>query len=217
MTSNKIEQKERKAVKNILATCSSVRELKPNGEYKDFFDIYYERFSESGFNNIPTIYIQMIQIIIIYKLEQLFLNRNTNNQTYEITTTKIKNVLKEFTTPDEYFYGYINDQHITSIFSQIFPNGIKTMHFKTTVLECAQNYEHLIIFDKYINRQMPKEYYRSFDSISKYIIDTNFMSCASDYIEDSAIPVINIDRNLLIIRDLFSIISSIYSVNIKKR
>lgn len=71
------------------------------------------------------------------------------------------------------------------------------------------------IYDKFINRQLPKEYYRNFDNISMYKIHTFARVASLVDIDDSMIQYLDINRNLLILRDLVSIISDIYRMKVK--
>lgn len=71
------------------------------------------------------------------------------------------------------------------------------------------------IYDKFINRQLPKEYYRNFDNNSMYKIHTFTRVASLVDIDDSMIQYLDINRNLLILRDLVSIISDIYRMKVK--
>ena len=71
------------------------------------------------------------------------------------------------------------------------------------------------IYDKFINRQLPKEYYRNFDNNSMYKIHTFTRVVSLVDIDDSMIQYLDINRNLLILRDLVSIISDIYRMKVK--
>lgn len=66
------------------------------------------------------------------------------------------------------------------------------------------------MYDLFINRKLPKQYYRNFDSFSGYTIHTYFRSASLGEIDDSMVEVVDINRNLLILRDLMSIVSDIY-------
>lgn len=66
------------------------------------------------------------------------------------------------------------------------------------------------IYQSYIDRKLPKEYYRSFDSYSGYTIKTFVQAMSLGEINDNMIPYVDINRNLLILRDLMSIVSDIY-------
>lgn len=71
------------------------------------------------------------------------------------------------------------------------------------------------IYEKFIKRELPKEYYRTFDHNSGYNIPTFIRSAYLFDIDDSMISVVDINRNLLILRDIVSIISDIYRTKIK--
>ena len=66
------------------------------------------------------------------------------------------------------------------------------------------------MYDNFINRNLPKEYYRSFDSVSMYTIRTMTTSYLTDDIDESYKNALDINRNLLIFRDLMFIVSDIY-------
>lgn len=71
------------------------------------------------------------------------------------------------------------------------------------------------IYEKFIKRELPKEYYRTFDHNSGYNIPTFIRSANLFDIDDSMISIVDINRNLLILRDIVSIISDIYRTKIK--
>ena len=62
----------------------------------------------------------------------------------------------------------------------------------------------------FITRSLPKQYYRNFDAISGYTLNTLIHSIVVSDIDDSMISSIDINRNLSILRDLLGIISDIY-------
>ena len=66
------------------------------------------------------------------------------------------------------------------------------------------------MYQAYIDRALPKEYYRSFDSFSGYVIKTFVQTMSLGEIDDSMVQYVDINRNLLILRDLMSIVSDIY-------
>lgn len=68
----------------------------------------------------------------------------------------------------------------------------------------------------YINRQLPKNYYREFNSESMFRIYTLARQMSLEEIDDSMVNIIDINRNLLILRDLMSIIADIYHSSIKR-
>lgn len=69
------------------------------------------------------------------------------------------------------------------------------------------------IYNAFINRELDKGYYRTFDSQSNFCIKSNYSTFYIDDINQSDIKYIDINRNVLVFRDLFSIISSIYTRN----
>ena len=71
------------------------------------------------------------------------------------------------------------------------------------------------IYNKYIHRELPKEYYREFDANSKYMIYSMTHQFVMEDIVDFMISSIDINRNLLILRDLLYIVSDIYNKTIK--
>ena len=66
------------------------------------------------------------------------------------------------------------------------------------------------MYEAFITRSLPKQYYRNFDSFSGYTINTFYRVASLGEIDDSMIKVIDINRNLLILRDLMSIVSDLY-------
>ena len=79
------------------------------------------------------------------------------------------------------------------------------------VKELGDTKTALIIYNdyytKFINRKLPIEYYREFNSISKFRLDGSFGSFYLDYIDPTRNDIINnisIDTNLFILRTLYS-------------
>ena len=66
------------------------------------------------------------------------------------------------------------------------------------------------MYEAFITRSLPKQYYRNFDSFSGYTINTFYRVASLSEIDDSMIKVVDINRNLLILRDLMSIVSDLY-------
>ena len=64
------------------------------------------------------------------------------------------------------------------------------------------------IYENFLHRRLPIEYYRNLDSFSKYTIINNIGIYSLDNISNDMISIINIDRNLSILRELIWIISS---------
>lgn len=71
------------------------------------------------------------------------------------------------------------------------------------------------MYEKFIKRELPKEYYRNFDAFSMYKVHTFTRIASMIDIDDSLVPVIDINRNLSIFRDLVSIVSDIYRMKIR--
>lgn len=71
------------------------------------------------------------------------------------------------------------------------------------------------IYERYINRSLPVNYYRSFDFNSAFSIQTQTLNFITETVDDSMVGYLNIDRNLSILRDLLSIVSDIYHAQYK--
>lgn len=71
------------------------------------------------------------------------------------------------------------------------------------------------IYDQFINRRLPKEYYRTFNYESGYTVPTYIRTATLFDISDDMIPIVDINRNLLILRDMVSIVSDIYRIKVK--
>lgn len=72
-------------------------------------------------------------------------------------------------------------------------------------------------YEKFINLELDPGYYREFNPASVYRIDSNRQSFGFEYIDssylkrnDSGISLINLDCNILLLRDLYGVISDIY-------
>ena len=59
-------------------------------------------------------------------------------------------------------------------------------------------------YNEYINRRLPIEYYREFNSLSGYIIRSTYENFVLEYIDQQYIDRINIDCNLNILRTIYS-------------
>ena len=68
------------------------------------------------------------------------------------------------------------------------------------------------MYELFIKRQLPKQYYRNLDSSSQYIINTSVHYISLDNIDDSMIAVVDINRNLSLLRDMIHIVSNIYRI-----
>lgn len=66
------------------------------------------------------------------------------------------------------------------------------------------------MFQDFISRKLPKEFYRNFDPFSGYTLNTFTRSVSLGEIDDTMINVVDINRNLLILRDLMGIVMDIY-------
>lgn len=71
------------------------------------------------------------------------------------------------------------------------------------------------VYEKYINRVLPINYYRSFDSSSTFSVQTQTLNFRTDLADETMVGYLNIDRNLSILRDLLSIVSDIYHAKYK--
>ena len=67
-----------------------------------------------------------------------------------------------------------------------------------------------MMYNKFINRELGKEYYRNFDSFSMYVIPTFIQSVQVPEISEDMKYAVDINRNLSILRNLVGIISDIY-------
>ena len=66
------------------------------------------------------------------------------------------------------------------------------------------------MYKEFINRKLPVDYYRAFDSDSQYTLYTKFSAYKVDYIDEKDIASVDINRNLSILRALHEIVSDIY-------
>ena len=76
-------------------------------------------------------------------------------------------------------------------------------------IEETMNYVS-IMYNKFINRELNKEYYRNFDSFSMYIIPTFMQFIQVPDISEDMKYAVDINRNLSIMRNLVGIVSDIY-------
>ena len=67
-----------------------------------------------------------------------------------------------------------------------------------------------LLYNKFIHKQLPINYYRSFDSNSDFSIDIPYRVMRIDTLSEEYKGIVNIERNNSIFRDLIFIISDIY-------
>lgn len=71
------------------------------------------------------------------------------------------------------------------------------------------------IYDKFIQRQLPLVFYRSFDPFSLYTIHTKYRAYSVMDLDNSYINIVDIGRNNIIFRDLLFIVSDIYRTRVR--
>lgn len=67
------------------------------------------------------------------------------------------------------------------------------------------------MYQSFLLRKLPKQYYRNFDSYSGFTINTFLRSVSVSEIADDMIDAVDINRNLSILRDLMMIVVDIYN------
>lgn len=67
------------------------------------------------------------------------------------------------------------------------------------------------IYELFLQRKLPAEYYREFNGTSAYTIVSKFSIFQMMWIPEHYVSVIDINWNLLILRDLISIVSNLYT------
>lgn len=72
------------------------------------------------------------------------------------------------------------------------------------------------MYTAFIQRTLPKNFYRTFDSFSGYQINSFIRTWFLPDIEENMIPAVDINRNLLIFRDLMSIVADIYHIKFNR-
>lgn len=73
------------------------------------------------------------------------------------------------------------------------------------------------MYQLYITRSLPKEYYRDFDTFSGFRFKTFMNYLTASEIDESMKQYIDINRNLLIFRDLMFIVSDVYRSKMMRR
>lgn len=66
------------------------------------------------------------------------------------------------------------------------------------------------MYRQFLTRSLSKQYYRNLDAFSGYTFKTSVHVVSLQEIDDTMIPVVDINRNLSILRDLVGIVSDIY-------
>lgn len=72
------------------------------------------------------------------------------------------------------------------------------------------------MYDLFVQRRLPNEYYREFNQISRYAFQSRYSIFYMNTITDEYRSVVDINRNLLIIRDLISIVSNLYTATSRR-
>lgn len=73
------------------------------------------------------------------------------------------------------------------------------------------------VYEQFITRQLPVPYYREFNATSKYVFRSKYTIFSMDDILPEYISCIDINCNLLILRNLLNIVSNIYMNNRRAR
>ena len=89
------------------------------------------------------------------------------------------------------------------------------MKLQREKIEDTMNYIS-IMYNKFINRELRKEYYRNFDAFSMYVIPTFSRSVQLPDISEEMKYAVDINRNLSIMRNLVGIVSEIYRQKIRR-
>lgn len=161
--------------------------------------------------------------ILSIKNDAMFIiGKELKHTSFPPFTFKLKNVYQVYLKLQELEVYYADDQDGTQVKIDIkgIPDKTLELH-KDGMLDliCETCYrmqrenprETLTwissVYRSFINRRMPKEYYRNFDSFSYYEIPTFTMMASLKDISNDMIPYININRNLSILRDLVGIVT----------
>lgn len=183
-----IEGKRRLFLNNNLKD-SDILSIKNDAVFVIGKDLLYTEFDIFKFNckNVYTMYIQS-QDIEIYYGDELSLDGSLS------VNLDIKG---------------INDDLLP-----LHQPGMLDIISETCYLLQHDTIQHCILFlsdicNKYINLELPIEYYREFNYLSKYKVKTNIFSYYLDDINDKYKFQIDINRNFLILRDLLHIISTL--------
>ena len=131
--------------------------------------------------NIYTFYMKSMHLQIFYGYNQI-----TNSEVLDIKGIKDSQL--------EYHRDYMVN-FLCSLMYMIQNNTIEdTIHYYNT------------FYEQYINRKLPIGYYREFNSLSKYRVGKYLL----DYIDNSYINIVDINTNIYLLRDIFSVLSDIY-------
>lgn len=152
------------------------------------------------------------------------LNRELEHTIFGLYEFKMKGLFTSYfklANIDFYYYNSISGEESVEIkgikdkFIPLHIDGILDIICTTAYMlqnDTIQNTIQYIsnMYDQYINRKLPVEYYREFDHVSKYRFRTMYFDYSLDNITEKELPYININRNLLILRELSSIVTDIY-------
>ena len=172
--------------------------------------------------------------VISVKNDAMFVIRNLSNTTFEPFVFNLKNVYSIYMQLQDLEIYYIDNPEngltnttidIKGINDDKIPlhmNGMLDVVCDTCFMIQRGNSYQVIqylmdIYERYINRLLPINYYRSFDFNSAFNIQTQTLNFITETPDDTMIGYINIDRNLSILRDLLSIVSDIYHADYKRR
>lgn len=143
---------------------------------------------------------------------------------------KLKNVYTMFFKIKdlEFYYAYnIQTKNhkidVKGINDEILPRNFEFLGFLCEIFYMLQNcpIEDTVnvfstFYDDFINRRCDLEMYREFNSESKFRIKSEFSPYTLDWVSPDMINLLDINRNLSILLELHSVISSIYFNKNKK-
>ena len=103
---------------------------------------------------------------------------------------------------------HVHQDYMISFLCQIF-----YMLQTTTIDDTIRFYNEF--YENFINRRLDVGYYREFNAISKFRVISKFNDFGFDYPDASYLPMFNLDCNIQLLRDVYSVLADIYfkSVN----
>lgn len=138
---------------------------------------------------------------------------------------KLKNTYNVFLRLDnlEIYYGILPDSGLINIDVKGISDSKLPLHqygiltVISTVCDLLYRYNHKEAIKycvdtcrRYLNKQLPYDYYREFDSRSMYRICTRYQSFYFDTIDEELFKYVDLNRNLIIFRHILYILSTIH-------
>lgn len=201
---------------------------------KSYYDTIANGITYAKRMLIETNNVQDYEIVSI-KNDAIFIHgRELQNSKFGIFEFKVKNTFTTYMRLSEnieiYYYDFNNNDTIQSSITvkgisdeNLISHNDGMLNLINQVCFMINRYDVESIlsyvtdmYNDFRDRSLPINYYRSFDSMSKFMIRTEYFSYILDYIDDTMRGILDISVNDSVFRELIYIIYDIYNSRYKK-